>query len=301
MSIKMKDLTDEEMLFHGSPGCPGCGAYLGLRHALKILGPKTIIVNSTGCITACTMFGNTSVPFVHPLFNNISAVASGIDAGLEMQGKRDDVNILVFSGDGGTADIGFQSLSGAIERGHSFIYICYDNESYMNTGGQRSGTTPYGASTSTTPAGEKSVGETRPFIRRKDMVEIIRAHNVPYVASASIGYPFDFMEKVKKASSIKGPTYIHLYTTCSTGWGFDTKYTVEIARKAVQCGMNVLREIENGVERVTVVPKKFIDITEYLKYQRRFRHIKNNEEVINRFRLYIKNQIERYNLGKSNL
>ena len=300
MTIKIKDLPDEEMLFHGSPGCPGCGAYLGLKLALKILGTKTMVINSTGCITACTLFGNTRVPFFHPLFNNVAAVASGIDAGLEVEGKRDGVNVLVYSGDGGTADIGLQALSGAVERGHDFIYICYDNESYMNTGGQRSGTTPFAASTSTTPAGRKSVGETRPFYRRKDMVEIIRAHGATYVASASIGYPFDYMEKVKKAAAIKGPTYIHLHTTCPTGWGVDSKYTVEVARLAVQCGMVVLREVENGVQRVTVVPKERVDITEYIKYQRRFRHIKDNDEVIGQFRSYIDDQLTRYGLDGSN-
>ena len=291
MPPKIKNLPDDEMLFHGSPGCAGCGAYLGLKLALKILGPKTMIINPTGCVTACTMYGNTKVPFFHPLFNNVAAIASGIDAGLEVLGKRDGVNLLVYSGDGGTADIGLQALSGAVERGHDLVYICYDNESYMNTGAQRSGTTPLGASTSTTPAGKRSVGETRPFSRRKDMVEIIKAHGAPYVASASIGYALDYMEKVKKAASIKGPSYIHLHATCPTGWGVDSKYTVEVARQAVRCGMIILREVENGVQRVTVVPKKIIDVMEYLKYQRRFRHIMDNDEVISEYRSYIKGQL----------
>jgi len=300
MSIKMKNLPEEEMLFHGSPGCPGCGGYLGFKLALKILGPKTMVINSTGCITACALFGNSKVPFFHPLFNNIAAVASGIDVGLEVMGKREGVNVLVFSGDGGTADIGLQALSGAVERGHNFVYICYDNESYMNTGGQRSGTTPFAASTTTTPAGKNSIGETRPFGQRKDMIEIIRVHGAPYVASASIGYPFDYMEKVKKAASIKGPTYIHLHAPCPTGWGVESRYTVEVARRAVQCGLVVLREIEGGAQRVTVVPKERMDVTEYLKYQRRFRHIKDNEEAVGQFRSYIKDQLDRYGLDESN-
>ncbi len=291
MPPKIKNLPDDEMLFHGSPGCAGCGAYLGLKLALKILGPKTMVINPTGCVTACTMYGNTKVPFFHPLFNNVASIASGIDAGLEILGKRNGVNILVYSGDGGTADIGLQALSGAVERGHDLVYICYDNESYMNTGSQRSGTTPFGASTSTTPVGKRSVGETRPFARRKDMVEIIKAHGAPYVASASIGYALDYMEKVKKAASIKGPSYIHLHATCPTGWGVDSKYTVEVARQAVRCGMIILREIENGVQRVTVAPKKIIDVIEYLKYQRRFRHIMDNDEVISEYRSYIKDQL----------
>ena len=291
MAIKMKDLSDEEMLFHGSPGCPGCGAYLGLKLALKILGPKTMVINPTGCITACTMFGNTRVPFFHPLFNNAAAIAGGIDTGLEVKGKRDTVNLLVYAGDGGTADIGLQALSAATERGHNIIYVCYDNESYMNTGGQRSGTTPFAASTSTTPAGRRSIGEPRPFVRKKDMVEIMKAHGAPYVASASIGYGFDYMEKVKKAASIKGPSYIHLHATCPTGWGVDTKYSVKVARQAVKCGMVILREVENGVQRVTVTPKKIIDVTEYLENQRRFRHIMGNDKIIGEFRAYIKDRL----------
>lgn len=300
MPPKIKNLPDDEMLFHGSPGCAGCGAYLGLKLALKILGPKTMIINPTGCVTACTMYGNTKVPFFHPLFNNVASIASGIDAGLEVLGKRDGVNLLVYSGDGGTADIGLQALSGAVERGHDLVYICYDNESYMNTGAQRSGTTPLGASTSTTPAGKRSVGETRPFSRRKDMVEIIKAHGAPYVASASIGYALDYMEKVKKAASIKGPSYIHLHATCPTGWGVDSKYTVEVARQAVRCGMIILREVENGVQRVTVVPKKIIDVMEYLKYQRRFRHIMDNDEVISEYRSYIKDQLLSFGIEGNN-
>ena len=296
MPIKIKDISDDEMLFHGSPGCPGCGAYLGLKLALKVLGTRTMVINSTGCISACTLFGNTRVPFFHPLFNNVAAVASGIDVGLEVEGKRGGLNILIYSGDGGTADIGLQALSGAVERGHDFIYICYDNESYMNTGGQRSSTTPFAASTTTTPAGKRFAGETRSLARRKDMVEIISAHRASYVASASIGYPFDFMEKVKKASSIKGPTYIHLHATCPTGWGVDSKYTIKVARLAVLCGMVILREVENGVQRVTFVPKERVDVTEYLKYQRRFSHIKGNDEVIEQFRTYIDEQAARYGL-----
>ena len=255
------------MLFHGSTGCPGCGGYLGLRLALKVLGARTMIINATGCTSPCTLFGNPKVPFFHPLFGNAPAVASGIDIGLEVMGKRQGVNVLVFAGDGGTADIGLQALSGAVERVHDFIYICYDNESYMNTGGQRSGTTPLGASTATTPAGKESFGETRPFEQRKDMVEIIKAHGAPYVASASIGYPLDYIAKVRKAASIKGPTYIHLHAPCPTGWGVSPKYTIEVARQAVRCGLVVLREVENGVQRVTFVPQERVDVTKYLKYQ----------------------------------
>lgn len=156
------------------------------------------------------------IPWMHVAFENAGAVASGVESALRIQGK-DDVNVVAFGGDGGTVDIGLQSLSGAMERGHNLTYICYDNEAYMNTGIQRSGATPYGASTTTSPNGSGSFGEDKP---KKDMPMIMAAHGIPYVATASIAYPEDFVNKVKKAAEIKGPAYIHLHQPCTTGWGF---------------------------------------------------------------------------------
>ncbi len=285
--MKLADVTTEEYLHHGGMACPGCGAYLGLRLALKALGKNTILFNVTGCIATTLIMGVTKIPYIHTLFENGPAIASGTDFGLRILGKREGVNLLVYAGDGGTADIGLQSLSGAIERGHDFIYICYDNESYMNTGGQRSGTTPLGAITTTTPVGKKISGETRPLELKKDMLEIVAAHGTPYVASASIAYPMDFMDKVKRAAETKGPAYIHLFATCPTGWGADPSKTIEIARLAVQTGLVNLFEIINGERRITVKVRSRKPVTEYLKHQRRFKHVLENPDLINALQEYV--------------
>ena len=182
------------------------------------------------------------IPWMHVAFENAGAVASGVESALRIQGK-DDINVIAFGGDGGTVDIGLQSLSGAMERGHNLTYICYDNEAYMNTGIQRSGATPYGASTTTSPKGSGSFGEDKP---KKDMPMIMAAHGIPYVATASIAYPEDFVNKVKKAAAIKGPAYIHLHQPCTTGWGFASEKTIEMGRLAVETGSWILYEVENG-------------------------------------------------------
>lgn len=280
MTLKLKELNDEEQLYHGSNACPGCGAYLGLRMALKALGKNTILINPTGCISACTMMGETKVPFFHPLFGNGGAIAAGMDSGLRMIGKRADKNILVYGGDGGTADIGLQALSGAVERGHDFIFICYDNESYMNTGGQRSSTTPFGALTSTTPMGKVARGESRSPQFRKNMPEIMLAHRAPYVATASIAYPLDYIQKVQKAAEIKGPAYIHLYASCPPGWGVETSHSIKVARLAVETGFFPLYEIVDGEKTFTVKIRKKKDIAEYLNIQRRFRYLAKDREFL---------------------
>jgi pyruvate ferredoxin oxidoreductase beta subunit len=181
----------------------------------------------------------------------------------------------VFAGDGGTADIGLQSLSGAMERGHNIIYICYDNEAYMNTGVQRSGSTPYGASTTTSPHGKESFGEDKP---KKNIPMIMAAQGVPYVATASISYPEDFMKKVKKASELEGPAYIHLHQPCSTGWGFDSSKTIELGRLAVDSGSWILYEIVNGEFKVTYRPLQRKPVNEYLEAQKRFKHLADEEK-----------------------
>lgn len=293
MTMRFKDLTDEEQLHYGSNACSGCGAYLGLRLALKVLGKHTIIVNPTGCISACTMLGETKVPFFHPLFGNAGSIVSGMDSGLRILGRRKGKHLLVFGGDGGTADIGLQALSGAIERGHDFIFICYDNESYMNTGGQRSGTTPYGALTSTTPLGRKVQGESRPEHFRKDLPEIMRAHGAPYVATASIAYPLDYMQKVKTASEIEGPTYVHLYASCPPGWGVEPRHSIKVARLAVETGFFPLFELKGGHRTTTVKPRDRKDIREYLKIQRRFRHLTQNQAALKLFDEVVRRNLPR--------
>ena len=278
MAVKLTDVPRDELLSNGSLACASCPELLGFRHVLKMLGPNTIVINSTGCLAVIMQMGVPRVPHFHVLFENGPAVMSGIDAALRVMGRREGVNLVVAAGDGGTADIGLSALSGAIERNQDFIYICFDNESYMNTGGQRSGTTPFGANTSTTPVGKVIKGEDRPPRLRKDMVELIAAHNVGYVASTSIAYPLDLMERVNKAKAVRGPSYIHVHSPCPTGWGFDTKDLIEVARLAVKSGCVVLFEIEDGVRRVTKRVRKRVPVTRYLEHQARFRHLIDDAE-----------------------
>ena len=275
MEISLKTLPDEEYVAPGRGGYPGCPAVLGCRMASKVLGRNTIQVTSTGCMCVnYGYYGAPRYPFVHSLFENAGAVISGIDASLKAQGKRDGVNLFGYCGDGGTVDIGLQALSGAAERGHRFLYICYDNEGYMNTGSQRSGATPPGARTSTTPVSKLSPGERRPFRRKKDMVRIMAAHGIPYAASASLAYPLDYLRKVKKAIEIDGPTYIHLQSPCLTGWGIPESQGVAVARLAVQtCVFPVYEVCDGNVFKITVKPREKKPIEEYLKVQGRFRHL----------------------------
>ncbi|MCB9558497.1 MAG: pyruvate synthase subunit beta [Deltaproteobacteria bacterium] len=280
MAIKLKTLSDQEHLCQGNLACAGCSQILGLRQVLKVLGENTLVVNTTGCMAVITQMGVPKVPHFHVLFENAAAVASGIDDALKQQGRRDQYKLLVVGGDGGTADIGLASLSGAIERGQDFIYICFDNESYMNTGGQRSGTTPFAARTSTTPVGTVSRGEARLPALRKNMVEIIAAHNIPYAASTAIGYPMDFLGKVEKAAQVRGPSYIHCHAPCPPGWGVDSELVIEASKLAVQTGAVLLYEIENGERRITKKVSKRKPIADYLKLQARFRHILDDEKLI---------------------
>ncbi len=281
MVMKPKQVTCTEHLNPGNLACAACTEVLGFRHALKVLGPNTIAINGTGCLAVVMQMGVPKVPHFHVLFENAPAVISGIDDALKAMGKRDEVNLLVVAGDGGTADIGLSALSGAIERNQDFIYICFDNESYMNTGGQRSGTTPFGARTSTTPVGRAVQGEDRLPELRKDLMAIIAAHNIPYAASTSIAYPLDFMERVRKASTVRGPSYIHCHSPCPTGWSIESSRTVEVARLAVETGAVVLYEIENGERRLTQkIKKKRKPIREYLAPQGRFRHLLDDPEAI---------------------
>ncbi len=269
------EITEEEFFAPGHRACAGCGATIAVRLALKVLGKNTIAVSPTGCLeVTTTLYPETAweIPWIHVAFENAAAVASGVEAALKSLGR--EANIVVFGGDGGTVDIGLQALSGAMERGHNIIYICYDNEAYMNTGIQRSGATPYGASTTTSPAGRKSIGEDRP---KKNVPMIMAAHGIPYVATASISYPEDFMKKVKKASKIEGSCYIHLQQPCTTGWGYDPSKTIEIGRLAVETGSWILYEIENGEFRITYRPIQRKPVSEYLNAQKRFKHLSEDE------------------------
>ncbi len=287
------DFPKEELLAPGHRGCAGCGAALAVRLALKVSGKNTVAVAATGCLEVMTTpYPETAweVPFVHVAFENAGAVASGVERALKAQGKE-DVNVIAFGGDGGSVDIGLQSISGAMERGHDLTYICYDNEAYMNTGIQRSGATPWGASTTTSPSGSVSYGEDKP---KKNMPMIMAAHGIPYIATASISYPEDYMKKVKKAIETKGPAYIHLNQPCTTGWGFDPSKTIEVGRLGVETGFWPLYEIENGEFRVTYRPTERKPVVEYLKSQKRFKHL--GEEEVQTIQDYVDNQCEEFGI-----
>ena len=271
-------ITREEYLAPGHRACVGCAEALAVRLAGKALGRNIIIANATGCIEIISSqlpWTSWRVPWIHTLFENTAAVASGVEAGLKAmiaKGKVPDkgVKVAAYAGDGATHDIGLQALSGALERGHDFIYLCFDNEAYMNTGIQRSSSTPYGASTTTAPAGRKSIGQVT---WKKDMPAIAAAHNIPYVATACPSYPFDLMEKVAKGAAINGPAYVHILSVCPTGWRCPPERAIEIGRLAVQTGIFPLYEIEDGNYKLNVNPPRLRPVQEYLSPQGRFRHL----------------------------
>ena len=269
---KKLTIPKDELMWPGHMGCLGCGATLAMRYALKALGRNTII-----CIPACCWavmpgvwpYNNLQIPMLYTAFETTGASISGVRAALDARG-REDVNVVGWAGDGGTLDIGIQALSGAVERGHNVLYICYDNEAYMNTGIQRSSSTPVGAWTTTTTVGTTQDWKKEP---KKNMVEIMVAHRIPYTASASVGYPEDFIRKVQKAISIKGPKYIQVYAPCPTGWRAPPDKTLEIARMVVKNCIYPIYEVENGKYTINRKPVKKEPINDYFAMQGRFRHL----------------------------
>jgi len=259
------------LVAHGISTCHGCGLELAMRTVLGALGERTILVIPPGCAAMFSGYGKETavkVAGIQGCLENTAAIAAGIRAGLEVQGIE-DVNVVAFAGDGGTVDIGLQSLSGALERGDRIIYICSDNEAYMNTGIQGSGSTPYGARTTTTPAGKRNF--------RKDMLAIAVAHRIPYVASASAFYPEDLRRKVLKARDCGGPAYIHMFMPCPTGWGYPSEKSVEISELAVKTRIWPLYEVVNGKYRLTVTVNDPVPVERYLRMQRRFRSLTDED------------------------
>ncbi len=245
--------------------CAGCGLEIVIRLALNILGEKTIIVIPPGCAALFSGYSNEttiSVPGFQCNLGNTAAVAGGIRAGLDMQGIE-DVYVLGFAGDGATVDIGLQSLSGMLERNDKVIYICYDNEAYMNTGIQDSGSTPGNAITRTTPGGK--------LIAKKDILRIVESHNIPYIASASVAYIKDLRNKIERAKTVQGTSYIHVHTPCPTGWGFQPSQTIEVAKKAVQTAIFELYEIIDGEKKTNKTINNILPEKEYLEIQKRFK------------------------------
>ena len=264
------------MFLRGNAACPGCPIPRELDALLEVTGERTVLVVPASCTTV--IMGDTrgmpsKVPVIHSAFAASSAIASGVRSALDARGEK--ATVVVWAGDGGTGDIGFASLSGAAERNEDILYVCYDNEAYMNTGVQRSGLTPFGAWTTTTPSGKAE--------SKKPLPKIIADHGVPYVATASIAYLFDYKDKVRKAKEMSGFRYIHLLSPCPPGWRFDAGLTVEIAKLAVETGIWPLYEIEKGKFRLTSISKVLVDkkkrkpVEEYLKLQGRFKDLKGED------------------------
>ncbi|MEB3816798.1 MAG: pyruvate synthase subunit beta [Desulfurococcales archaeon] len=287
MVVRLQDLPRRRYGMPGNAACPGCPEAMGLRYIKMALGDNVVLVIPAGCssvIQGIWPKSGINFPILNIVFASAAAAAAGMKAAFEMMG-RDDVHVVVWAGDGGTADIGFQALSGAAERNDDIIYIVADNEAYMNTGIQRSGLTPYGAWTTTTPLGKKEHKKNLPFI--------MIAHDVPYVATASVGYPHDFIEKLRKAAKIRGFRYIHLHAPDPVGWRFDPSLTPKVAQLAVKTGMWPLFEYDRGVFRLSPFsrpykdPAKRLPIIEYLKLQGRFRHILKKPDEIKKLEEYV--------------
>ncbi len=267
----------EEIMSSGHLACQGCAGALAMRYLLKVYGKKTMLVFPACCwsvIDGPWPYSAVSVPLFHTAFETAAITASGIRSGLDAMGVE-DVDVIAWAGDGGTFDIGIQAISGAAERNDNILYVVYDNEAYMNTGIQRSSATPYGSWTTTTPINSF---KERP---KKDFVEIIAAHRVPYVASASVAYPEDLIRKFEKAKNIKGFKLIHIFAPCPTGWKMPPELAIKVARLAVQTRIFPVYEVENGIHyKLNINPKNPIPVGEYLKIQGRFRHLKEEHYKI---------------------
>ncbi|HEY77650.1 MAG TPA: pyruvate synthase subunit beta [Dehalococcoidia bacterium] len=289
-------VTKRERFLPGHRACIGCGEALAVRLVCKALGDNVIIANATGCmeiVSSQLPWTSWSVPWIHTLFENTAAVASGIESGIKAMARKgryspSDVKVVAMAGDGGTSDIGLQALSGALERGHNFLYVCFDNEAYMNTGIQRSSATPYGAATTTSPAGKVKPGQ---LTWKKNMAAIAAAHNIPYVATACPSYPIDLMAKVEKAVATKGPSYLHVLSVCPTGWRCPGELTIKIGRLAVETGMFPLYEVENGQYQLSYDPPDLRPVADYMKLQGRFRHL--SEDTVSEIQKRVKAEYDR--------
>ncbi len=278
----IKELSKiQERLTPGHRLCPGCGASIAVRQILMGTTSPVVVGAATGCLeVATTIYPYTAwnTPYIHNAFENVAATISGAETAyraLKKQGKiTKDIKFVAFGGDGSSYDIGIQSLSGAMERGHNFVYVCYDNEAYMNTGIQRSSATPEGASTTTAPAGKASYGKTQ---FRKDLTAIAAAHNIPYAAQGSISHWNDLVTKSQKAFAAEGPAFLNVFSPCHRGWRYPQNDTVKIAKLAVDTGFWPLIEIDNGKWRFTYKPKERKPVVEFLKTQGRFKHLFKEE------------------------
>ena len=299
--LRLRELAKgEDRFVHGHRMCSGCGAPIVVKQVLMATDYPIVASNATGCleVSSCIQqFTAWKIPWMHSAFENAAATISGIESmyrSLVKQGKLEDKNVkfVAFGGDGGTYDIGFQSLSGAMERGHDMMYICYDNGAYMNTGIQRSSATPFGANTTTCPAGDVIPGKLQ---QRKDLTRIMAAHGIPYVAQASPANWMDLMKKVQKAFEIKGPKFLNVIAPCNRGWRSRTDDAIALSKLAFETCYWPLFEIENGVTKITAKPKEKKPLVDFLKPQGRFKHMfaPENEWMLKQAQEYVDAQWER--------
>lgn len=281
--LNVRTLSENEF-FYGHKACGGCGGSLAVRIALKVLGERTVSVLPAGCMSAVA-FNYPQLCFANnamiSTFAGTASMMSGVAAGLRAKGEK-DYYVVGFAGDGGTADIGIQALSGAIDRGEDILYICYDNEAYMNTGIQKSGLTPYAVSTTTSPAGKFLPGNIK---KKKNLFEIIAAHDIDYAATATVGYLQDYITKLEKAKAMKGTRFIHIMAPCPTGWGSESSIMVQQARELADTGLFPLVEYENHQRVLNYKPKAFSSIENYIQQQKRYQHLSEKEiEAIKQIR-----------------
>lgn len=270
--MKIEELNKEyEMLYSGHNACPGCGAALAVRYLTRALGPDLAIVLTASCwsiISGMPPLTALKCPILHCPFPSAGSVGSGVKRGLNATG-RSDTTVVVLAGDGGTFDIGLQAMSGAAQRNEDYIFVCYDNEAYMNTGMQTSSATPFGARTATAPYPLFKAGQ------KKDIMQIMAAHGIPYAATATVAFPDDMEKKLKKAQAISGFRFIHILSPCPPGWGTESSDTIHLSRLAVSTGFFPLYEIENGVAwKMTCMPEeKRTPLSDYLSVQKRFKQM----------------------------
>ena len=290
----------KQLLASGHRACAGCGQLIAARTVVEALGPNTIIANATGCLEVTTTPYPESawgMPWIHSLFENSAAIASGVLAALKQKGKDKKIKVVAQGGDGATFDIGLGLISGMWERGENILYICYDNEAYMNTGIQSSGATPWAANTTTSPSGNSSFGSAQ---RKKDMIAIALAHRVPYAAQTTVGFLSDIKAKIKKAIAIKGPAYLQILSPCIPGWKINPAQTIKIGKLAAQTGLYPVIEYTNGqLTNVIKVPQTRPKVDEYLKLQGRFKHLfaaKKSKKQIKHIQKIADENIEKYKL-----
>lgn len=296
--MNIKELAQRESRFaSGHRACAGCGFPQVVRTILASTDKKIVVANATGCLEVVSTiypFSSWKVPYIHSAFENAGSTISGIEAAynvLKKKGKiKEDVKFLAIAGDGGCSDIGIQSLSGALERRHNVVFVQYDNNAYENTGVQRSGATPYGAATSTTPVGKIHKGKE---IFRKDIMKIVLGHDIPYAAQASLSDLDDLSEKAKKAFEVKGPAFINVLQPCTLGWKFPMNLTVEVAQKAVESCLWPLYEVVNGKHKLNYKPSKKIPVLDYIKLQGRYKHLLEEKDILDKLQKHVDSEWEK--------